>query len=281
MARYTDTELVDKGAQGGVNVQSPKHHPARDVKIPGLKKRWWFPLTNYHFRVENPDDLYPVAQLLTRRIDEEVDQLEPGQNLFINMGENHPRPTTKLPQVIVADHLQQNYKDDFVVGIEGCHQTLDDYYETPEATAHDLMSSMMKNSCYTLAPQTMNRLFAMLLRENIPTVFNDARWDMGGEYVHPDDPVSQAVAAKLFNDMVIKKHETSTEDPTGVAIRNGAMVAKALKAAKQTQARIIMQQCGRSHVYGNEGKGDQYKHSLTALQKAEGARVLNLSLIHI
>lgn len=239
-------------------------------------------LTKHHYVVSDQNDLAPVDVIMRQRIDEEVRLLEPNQKLFVFMGEDHVTPTTKLPQVGVISHLQEQYSSDFIVGIESCYGEVHQVYQkngvlTVNApTVHDLMVCIVENSCFHLAPESSNCLFKLCLRNNIPTIFNDAARD--GHYLDPNDFVAQEVAKTLFNGLAIGDRDIGMcplqdeFDKRSIDIRNGVMVKRSLQEAGDK--RIIVQHCGRDHIYGAKIEGYSYAGSLVAQAKDHGHRTL-------
>lgn len=259
-------------------------------------------LTERDFTFENSLDLAPADALFAQAIEEEIAQLKPDQPLVILSGEDHTHPTDIMCHIGGISHLlkmqlEQSHDPnrDFLVAHErefnlsygiakdlGLNVPDGLKYKSDELDPDNklILVFCALNITSLFSPYSSSLFFKFIGQHSIPLIFNDAaRYEIGKEtFLCPDAPCFKH-ALETYNKenkaiSLGDQNNINAAASTGIAIRNMVMVEKALQRAKETQTRIIFQQCGNVHVLGSKHHNSKVEHSLSFLYREAGARVL-------
>ena len=267
------------------------------------------PLTNRHYVTENSYDLAPVDQIIWASIQEEINGLKAGEKLAVIIGECHPLPTHILPQIGAVSNLALWRNDgpkssnrNFLYALEQPYNYLANTAEHlynlyfPPSVAnyfhhHDPSQQLLSKAMLVgadnpealtnmpFAPISAQRRYAACIQHKIPIIFNDAACQQTSCNIDPYDEIALRIAQddygiNLFAESVpMAPFMNDNQDIRGVAIRHGCMVAR----SKEYTERIIVQQCGAAHPYGNQYTGSPYKTALIPQYERAGYKTLGIS----
>lgn len=254
------------------------------------------PLSANDYSLRMAYDSAPVIDKINREISRQIACLPEDKPLVILASEAHIMPMHKMMQIgilnylaarqnidpedkdsrfifsyeqpanVLADIARRVYRIKFPAGID---YTLNSFDRDGQTT----LKALMAYNPYKLAPISLSRVFQCAVQNNIPTIFSDAGRD--GKYLCRSDPLyaqSRKLTVGNYKDFLSRK--INPDEDHGVALRNIMMVSRALAKARESKARVIVQQCGRDHVFGNDMRGRMYDFSLARLFAKEGANVI-------
>jgi hypothetical protein len=281
-----------------------------DVGISGISgvDKTKNPVTGRDFIYAKADDLAPPLLVTADIIEQEADLTGPEEILAIIIGELHPVSTHALFTTCVLDYLARRYKAcisgrsrNFIFALEENFNDL--FYNAvhgldlrvpPEikyllhkydADGHLNTKAILADNPYSESPLSKECLFQVILDHNIPVVFNDASiisiHSLGSTFDRKDS-LLPAAAENLKKNYSMKldlnKGMPDVFSEEGMALRNAAMVKRAMDYTKKRGARMIVQSCGMSHLLGNQARELSYEYSLVNQYKKAGCRVLGIFL---
>jgi len=257
-------------------------------------------LTAQDYTVDNPRDLAPVDRIVAAAIEKEMAQLEKGQILVVLGGESHPMPAYKLVTAGALSYLtrkrDENPGDEsrrFLLAVEDPSNYLvrraawEKVFIPGHVKEHineldpdDILTTRIEasSSFFEAAPKTREKIFQLVLRNRIPTIFNDAARKKNN--IDADDQFNRRVYHKLKTELSLPFESYLSEldiySAKGMAFRNGVMPLRPIARARQLGARTIYQHCGAIHPLGMESINEKYDRSLAVSYRKQGARVLTI-----
>lgn len=240
--------------------------------------------------VSDPCDLRPAVDGLMSRIENVSKSLREGQPLVILMGEQHNLPSHIMLQHLLLDRLRKSAASRVAVGFEEPRNLPDvilnkgfdinTRHVPPGALmAADRDGYKSLSAALALwnpddAPLSVLSLFDFC-RQNFSSRFNDAAKVCGPSgfinRIDKKDPATSAVMTRLGMDC---GGILSPISPPGLKLRNIMMAESAMTHIRESGARLYIQRCGRTHIFGDIKGGHHYQDSLTALFADAGAAVL-------
>ncbi len=257
---------------------------------------------------DNPMDLRPAVDAITRAIDETRAKAPDGTPLMVLFGENHVCPTHAHLLPFVANRLRAR-GENFVVAQEGAFNLWtqiasrgmgflvpEDLLRQPfylyDETGRSALSALLGYGGAAMAPVSTHNILAFLQEKGLKVVFNDASYIPRLRELDLENPVvARAVQAQsrrngpqgVLAACAIKdyewKNENLNKDPTspeGIAIRNAVMTDLAVDFAGRHKAPVILQQIGLSHLFGYAADGCAYTDSLHAMATHRGLKVVSV-----
>jgi|GEM_PF-6577312 len=255
-------------------------------------------LTRRDYTLTNPYNLAPADKVLAMAIEEEIAALEKDQVLVIISSEIHSYPSHHISHIGTLTHLadmRDKNPDDsrrrFLFAFEQPFNSLANYmrvlYDLPvpehlqykmqerDPDYYIAIRAALGGGRSNAAPLSREKVLQAVLHRHIPAIFNDASIAMNRDSIDPHDPLMAEIKEALRGDFQHQvDRKMNVRKPVGIAYRNSVMVKRGLAEAKKRGIRIVFQQCGLGHVFGNESFGLRFKHSLASLYKKAGARVL-------
>ena len=240
------------------------------------------------YTLDHPYDLTPLDDILWHNVSKELENMQANQPLVILMGESHAHPTTILPQIGLINNLalcRDNEKAEkevnFVVTMEVPYETHAILFSALRQVYGEDINSRDKylNGYYALigsqnfryidqSPLSHLAVEQSCIANNVPVRYVDTAVHTveGKPALNIEDEMAANVARASY-DRDLQEIPVSPFSEEGVHIRNEVMARRALDFAKDMNAKIIVQSCGFSHLYG--------PNSLTEIFEREGARVLS------
>lgn len=235
----------------------------------------------------DPLDLRPAADVIVCAAREALSKTEDDAPLVIIMGETHDIPTHIELEHLVASRLsEESFGRSMTVNLEHSHNILASIMKQdlgisvpsgltyrigegdPDGSA--VLTGYIAYRRASYAPEALHDLMDFCYHSGLATQFNDVAKD--GNFLDRRDPLIKGFAA--YRGLNINTMDISGSTPDAMAVRNRAMVSRALSHARQEEARIILQFTGLAHVFGRYFKQEKYGDSLCAAFHAAGAHVL-------
>lgn len=261
-------------------------------------------LTEHDWSFTNRYNLAPPFRIIGNIIDDRLNRLRPEEKLVIISGEEHSTPAHLLIQTGIMAHLASRREkspadatENFVMAYEQPFNNLSLMANTAyklkvqthlkykmqeyDREGHLALKANLINNTYKDAPLSRERVFRAALGYNIPVIFNDAAYIprlFGGAFLDfKDDLLHETLKKAGKSHNLRSSYRTPRIDigsPLGLALRNSLMVERALVFARKQHARIIIQQCGAGHIFGNREKGWEYADSLVSRFREAGYRTM-------
>lgn len=226
---------------------------------------------------ENPYDLRPMVRRIMEAESFVLDRLPSDVPLVIIIGEHHESQGHALLQkAVLMAHAALRGKSEagnFAFGYEAAHDYAFKYSgETPHDPNGCMAIDLRRRFHSGLARAAHQDLLDYCVDARISVSFNDVAVDHGK--INYRDPFSRSIVKDYNPALLHKTPPDRAEDYRGLAISNLCMVEKAIRHIERTQARVYIQQCGQSHVFGDVGEQHTLQDSLSIRFLESGFEIL-------
>ena len=226
---------------------------------------------------ENPYDLRPMVRRIMEAESFILDRLPRDVPLVIIIGEHHESQGHALLQkAVLIAHAALRGKSEagnFAFGYEAAHDYAHKFSGSPIADPHGSQAINLRRRFHAGSARKAHQdLLDYCVDAKISVSFNDVSCDHGR--IDYRDPLSRAIVKEYNPTLLQKTPPERGADYRGLAISNLCMAEKAMHHIERTQARVYIQQCGQSHVFGDINERYRFEESLSIRFLERGAEIL-------